>query len=81
MSHPEVTVTVSGLAGVGKTTISLIIEEALNLRGINVNSVDPDGSEYLDKLHCTPSVMTARVNALTRHGLVVHINQVSTRFK
>lgn len=75
MNKQQITVTVSGCAGTGKTTVATLIQQHLAGLGFNVSYEDPDGGEIDQQ----PGVIKRRINAVEGKSLIV-INEVqSTR--
>ena len=74
MDKKTITVTVSGQAGSGKTTIAALIAEVLKTRGLNVqlNTVD-----NIDPVHFA-RYQDARLKAIQSNADIV-INELSTR--
>lgn len=73
MNH-KVLIKVMGSAGVGKTTVSLIIEEALRNYDIPVTLMDEDGEECLKRIR-SENKQVERIGALKKSGLAVTILQ------
>lgn len=73
----KIVIKVAGPAGAGKTTVSLLIEEALRNYDIPVALMDEDGEEYL-RQHQSKNRQADRINALKKGGLSVTIIQTMT---
>lgn len=75
MKNKEIVISISGLPGSGKSTLSQIIVNALGRAGIEAVSIDPDGA--LDKdSYASPELHALRVPSISK-GLKVVIRQVN----
>jgi len=76
----QIEVTVSGIAGTGKSAVARAIEMALAGRGATVKRVDDNGTGQSDE---RPGVIEAtaekRMEALVKRGLSVTVKTVQAR--
>lgn len=76
----QIEVTVTGMAGAGKSAVARAIEEALAKLGATVNRVDDNGTGQPDE---RPGVIEEtdekRLAGLVAHGLTVTVKTVQAR--